>query len=256
MDTSEKKKAYAPSTEEIFGQPVSLEKGSRFMNMPCYFFEEAILVVARSDEPTTFIGKQPMGLLAFQESYSFLRDTAWGAYYLAREQVVRAVMGEKLNLYGIIWQDDAANLGCRNVFPIPPKKIDDTNIFDEDEDTRIQGIMFDELVIEAAQLEELFAFGPKMSELKYGATTSRSADGADLQGPLPKIGRPRKWDWERILSEVVLLANTPDGLPEKQSDLETWVCARCRELFNEEPALSQIRKKVAPIYQAIRSKGS
>ncbi len=130
------------------------------------------------------------------------------------------------------------------------------NIFDEDEDTRVQGIMFDELVIEAAQLEELFAFGPKMSELKDGATTSRSADGVHPQGTLPKIGRPRKWDWERILSEVVLLANTPDGLPEKQSDLETWVCARCRALFNEEPALSQIRKKVAPIYQAIRSKGS
>lgn len=72
--------------------------------------------------------------------------------------------------------------------------------------------------------------------------------------PLPQSnrGRPRKWDWDRILAEVVLLANTPDGLPNSQAELERFVMEHCQETYGHEPAPSLIRQKIAPIYQKLR----
>lgn len=70
----------------------------------------------------------------------------------------------------------------------------------------------------------------------------------------PTRGRPREYDWDAILREIVLLANTPDGLPKTQAELERWVAVKCRKLFGKEPDPSLIRKHVGPIYQRIRSK--
>ncbi len=65
-------------------------------------------------------------------------------------------------------------------------------------------------------------------------------------------GRPTKWDWEGFWIKAVLLANTPDGLPESQVRFENYM----EEWFEEEtggsPAESQIKEKAGKLYRKIR----
>lgn len=72
---------------------------------------------------------------------------------------------------------------------------------------------------------------------------------------LARKGRPPKWNWEQINLEIILLANRPDGLPETQALLETWVAQKCIELFGDEPGISTIRLKIGPIYRRLRDQG-
>ncbi len=85
-------------------------------------------------------------------------------------------------------------------------------------------------------------------------TANPKSQNGQLTKPAPTRGRPRKWDWDEIFTEIVLLANTPDGLPETQADLERWVAEKFIELCGDHPSPSWIRKMIGPIYQRIRFK--
>jgi hypothetical protein len=61
--------------------------------------------------------------------------------------------------------------------------------------------------------------------------------------------RPRKYDWDSFLREIVRIANKPDGLPETQADLEKQMAAWCLSEWGNEPAESMIRDKVSDIYR-------
>ena len=243
----------ASKATKIFGEPLVITKGSEYYELLCYVFEEAVWVVAKGGDPSPFLGKTPLQSFASPSLLEFTRDTNWGAYYLARDQLVRSVMSSRLSLFGTISPETTGDHDVAHVFKIPPELIEPLDVFDDDEPTSIQGIEFDEILVPAAELESLFDFGPPLSQLFESKQLSGVAEDGQKSKQWPRVGRPRKWDWDRILAEVVLLANTPDGIPEKQSDLENWVCARCRELFDDEPSVSQVRKKVAPIYQSLRS---
>lgn len=70
--------------------------------------------------------------------------------------------------------------------------------------------------------------------------------------PPRRGGRPPTWDWEGAMIEIVQLANRPDGLPEKQADLERHLAEWFARRTGSHPVESEIRKRVARIYQAIR----
>jgi hypothetical protein len=75
-------------------------------------------------------------------------------------------------------------------------------------------------------------------------------------GPRGRAGRAPDWDWEAALVNLMVMsADTPDGLPEKQAAAERLVA----EWFannndGKSPAESGIRKHVSPIYRLRRQR--
>lgn len=67
--------------------------------------------------------------------------------------------------------------------------------------------------------------------------------------PRGRGGRPPKYKWDEFYLELIRLANTPDGLPEKQADLERHMAEWCALAWGQEPAPSVIRSKLAPLYK-------
>jgi hypothetical protein len=60
-------------------------------------------------------------------------------------------------------------------------------------------------------------------------------------------GRPRKWDWDGFARELVRLANTLDGLPDRPATtkhMKEW----CALEWGDEPADSVIRDRIARLY--------
>ena len=60
-------------------------------------------------------------------------------------------------------------------------------------------------------------------------------------------GRPQKWDWDAFAKEMMRVANTPDGLPDRPSmtsRMKEW----CAAQWGDEPADSVIRDKIGRLY--------
>jgi hypothetical protein len=60
-------------------------------------------------------------------------------------------------------------------------------------------------------------------------------------------GRPRKWDWDAVVKEMMRLANTANGLPDRTNTtkhLLEW----CMMQWGDEPGESTMREKVAIWY--------
>ena len=68
-------------------------------------------------------------------------------------------------------------------------------------------------------------------------------------------GGPPKYDWDAFYCEVVRIANTPDGLPEKRADLQRQMAEWFQDTYAMEPAESEIKKRVRRIYQAASKEG-
>jgi hypothetical protein len=83
-----------------------------------------------------------------------------------------------------------------------------------------------------------------------GRDTSCSLGGESQQQARPsdRRGRPRKWDWDAFYREIIRLANTPDGLPEKQSDLVQIMKEWCQEEWGDEPSDSLVRDHISKVY--------
>lgn len=63
--------------------------------------------------------------------------------------------------------------------------------------------------------------------------------------PKNRGGRPPKWDWDAFNAEVVRIANTPDGLPERRSDLMHKMLDWCSEHWGDAPAESVVRDRLS-----------
>ena len=73
-----------------------------------------------------------------------------------------------------------------------------------------------------------------------------AAEGAKLterRGPKPK------YEWPDFWCEVAMIADGPDGLPEKQADLETIMLAWCAETWGREPGVSTVRQRLSKLYR-------
>lgn len=64
-------------------------------------------------------------------------------------------------------------------------------------------------------------------------------------------GRPPKYNWDAFFTEMVLMANQPDGLPARPVELEKLMTDWCQNNWPEEPGISTIKEKISLIYQAI-----
>lgn len=64
-------------------------------------------------------------------------------------------------------------------------------------------------------------------------------------------GRPPKHAWHEFYEQVISLANRPDGLPERQSDLINIMAQWCHDTWGDEPASSLLRDKVSRIYRKL-----
>ena len=65
-------------------------------------------------------------------------------------------------------------------------------------------------------------------------------------------GRPGLYKWDDFQVEITRIANTPDGLPEMQADLEKEMAQWCEDTWGVQPGVSTIRGKIAPHYQRDR----
>lgn len=71
--------------------------------------------------------------------------------------------------------------------------------------------------------------------------------------PVQKGGRPASYDWDSFIGEVVRIANTPDGLPEKQADLVRKMQSWFSETYDAEPADSTIKTRISKIYRYLHA---
>ncbi len=75
----------------------------------------------------------------------------------------------------------------------------------------------------------------------------KEAPEAIVEGAAEQSGRGRKpkWDWDGAVGHLLSVANTPDGLPESQAEIERLVAAWFRDTVDAEPAESLIRNHVS-----------
>ncbi len=141
---------------------------------------------------------------------------------------------------GIIRADTIPGDGdLREVF-FPDSEFLGTELDRADFDAVIEGLSF-----EFSKIEMLL---PSMA---LGAATGFTALGNEARAG---IGRPKKWDWEGALANVIAVAQTPDGLPTGQG-----AQARIEELIADwfiaetgnSPAVSQIRQRSASIMRTL-----
>ena len=64
-------------------------------------------------------------------------------------------------------------------------------------------------------------------------------------------GRPPEYDWNAFVIEIVRIANTPDGLPEKQSELIKGMLQWCENTWGKQPSDSMAKEKISTIYNGI-----
>lgn len=62
-------------------------------------------------------------------------------------------------------------------------------------------------------------------------------------------GRKPKYDWDAFYIEIGQIANTIDGLPETQAELEKQMAEWCEQEWQECPGDSTIRGKISSLYQ-------
>jgi hypothetical protein len=94
--------------------------------------------------------------------------------------------------------------------------------------------------------DEVF-FGKQWREIRiFPPDRFQTAGKEDGMTSLPKRrpGRKQKWDWDGAVAHLMAIANTPDGLPETQADMERLVGDWFVDNFDDSPAESTIREKV------------
>jgi hypothetical protein len=87
----------------------------------------------------------------------------------------------------------------------------------------------------------------KCSELAVMDEPKPVAAGSPEEEPAKQSNRGRKptWDWGGAVAHLLSVANTPDGLPEVQADIERLVADWFRQTVDDEPVESAIRKHVS-----------
>ncbi len=64
-------------------------------------------------------------------------------------------------------------------------------------------------------------------------------------------GRPPEYDWDAFVIEIIRIANSLDGLPEKQSELIKAMLQWCEDTWGRQPAESGAKKKISEIYNGL-----
>jgi hypothetical protein len=125
-------------------------------------------------------------------------------------------------------------------------------------DGRLEGIHRSEWVAEpsgGAMLECGYwvPLGFRHHYPKYPIVVAMAEEAAAIPAEATKDPRGRKgYDWDPFWREVTRIADSLDGLPETQAELETIMSKWCEEAWGKEPAPSTVRERLSPIYAAKR----
>jgi len=65
-------------------------------------------------------------------------------------------------------------------------------------------------------------------------------------------GRPTEYDWDGFTMEIIRLANTPDGLPETQAELNQIMLQWFNNSYGKEPAESSVKSRISKVYKYLR----
>ncbi len=74
--------------------------------------------------------------------------------------------------------------------------------------------------------------------------------------PERKRGRPPAYDWDAFYIEVIRIANTSDGLPTTQSELERKMAQWFVNRYDKEPGETTLKDRVRRIYKHVRGGGN
>ncbi len=94
--------------------------------------------------------------------------------------------------------------------------------------------------------DALAAADPKERRVTQAAEAAKQSN----RGPKPI------WDWEGAVAHLLSVANSPDGLPDRQSDIERLVADWFRQTIDKEPVESAIRKHVSAWCKEVLEKAS
>lgn len=211
-------------------------------------------------------GMGPQWFTIWTDSRPFERDwfvSAEGKQELARHQLVTALKSQEGLVWGVIndeefvQRSDESDLefSHRRTVQIPSTLLEQIEEQAEPGISFVGDVTFECLFIRHDWLTGQFQPGPSM--LVDRVETSTKADVDEPSRTIeylnsPRRGRPAKWDWDWLKLEIIALANSPDGLPDKQADLEVWAAELFAKKYGNEPSSSLIRKHVGPIYRRIR----
>lgn len=66
-------------------------------------------------------------------------------------------------------------------------------------------------------------------------------------------GRPVEYDWDSFTMEIILRANSPDGLPETQAELIRDLLQWFSDNYGVEPAESAVKQRISKIYSYLKN---
>ncbi len=70
-----------------------------------------------------------------------------------------------------------------------------------------------------------------------------------------RTGAPRVYDWDAAYRYIISIANSVDGLPEKQSELIEQVAQWFECKYQKQPGASVLKERITAIYKQLPSKG-
>lgn len=237
---------------------------SRFL-----FLDEAVCWVAFQsfNRPNSLGPVHLSDLFASIDALNRQLDEYDAKYWMAFQQVVNAITRGLVPAYGKLHLDpneteyvkpeDTFEDGLTRL--IPPEEIQQSYVTYIDDYLIIGDDFYEFLAVDWAAMRTVFGhivldYGDiLMGETKKIESPAQPALNEKQLGT--KRGRPEKWNWSEIMSEIVLLAASDSGLPKTQAELESWIAEKCLDLYGSEPGISTIRSRIAPIYQRRRNKG-
>ena len=229
-------------------------------------FDEAVRWIAHGTFGEPSLGPRSLAYFVFEWGNDDGAYTLFGRESLARELLIDKLVKSNSAVWGFLsgGEPGSGDLGPSSgdaysrIVRIPARLLVELESEAEGEAYYLDERGFDCVLVEAAFLFSQFRNYDSQSE-----TTGRQAPPYNVaddsrrvsEDPVPVVrGRPPKWDWDWLMTEIIALANDPDGLPDKQADLESWAAELFLEKYGAEPAVSLIRKKLGPIYRRLRSK--
>jgi hypothetical protein len=84
------------------------------------------------------------------------------------------------------------------------------------------------------------------------ANAQATVHGVNANRPKNKGGAPIQYDWDAFWCHIVIIANTPDGLPERNELYRTMMDWWNDRLGDNAPANSTVRDKLSMLYAALR----
>ena len=108
------------------------------------------------------------------------------------------------------------------------------------------------LILFANSISERPAF---LFDTMLAQVAANNPDAPADKSPAPKAvnkgGRPREWDWDAMFIEMFRVANSPDGLPDKQADMVRHLQSWFSKAIDAEPAETEIKARVSKIYNGL-----